>query len=157
MYSQGWTKISCTGTTSPSNQPGKDPFHLYSFSPHSLQFQQSAVSTVSRVHHSLFFVHHSYSASAKFYFSTERCHFILPCLTQWEYTVDVRSYNNCICTSTYWNTSRIYIWIAAVKCSKTKRSRLKNCSNVQLFCFFDGHVIPKLNSTFIFCYYTSCT
>ncbi len=32
--SQGRTKISCTGTMSPTNQPRKDPFHLYSLSPH---------------------------------------------------------------------------------------------------------------------------
>jgi hypothetical protein len=30
-----------TGTTSPTNQPRKDPFHLYSLSPHSPKFQQS--------------------------------------------------------------------------------------------------------------------
>jgi hypothetical protein len=35
-------KISCTGTASPTNQPRKDRFHLYSLSPHSPQFQQSA-------------------------------------------------------------------------------------------------------------------
>ncbi len=35
-------KVSCTGTMSPTNQPRKDPVHLYSLSPHSLQFQQSA-------------------------------------------------------------------------------------------------------------------
>ncbi len=39
--SQGRTKISCIGTRSPTNQPRKDPFHLYSLSPHSPQFQQS--------------------------------------------------------------------------------------------------------------------
>ncbi len=33
------------GTTSPANQARKDPFHLYSLSPHSPQFQQSAVTT----------------------------------------------------------------------------------------------------------------
>ncbi len=43
--SQGRTKISCTGTTSPSNHPRKDPFHWYFLSPHSPQFQQSAGST----------------------------------------------------------------------------------------------------------------
>jgi hypothetical protein len=31
--SQGRTKISCTCTTSPANQPRKDPFYLYSLSP----------------------------------------------------------------------------------------------------------------------------
>ncbi len=39
--SQARTKISCAGTTSPSNQPRKDPSHLYSLSPYSPQFQQS--------------------------------------------------------------------------------------------------------------------
>jgi hypothetical protein len=34
-----------TGKTSPTNQPRKDPFHLYSLSPHSPQFQQSAGAT----------------------------------------------------------------------------------------------------------------
>ncbi len=38
-------KNSCTDTTSPMNQPRKDPFHLYSLSPHSHQFQQSAGAT----------------------------------------------------------------------------------------------------------------
>ncbi len=32
--SQGRTKISFTGTKSPTNQPRKNPFHLYSYSPH---------------------------------------------------------------------------------------------------------------------------
>ncbi len=31
---QGSTKISCTGSTSPTNQPREDPLHLYSVSPH---------------------------------------------------------------------------------------------------------------------------
>jgi hypothetical protein len=35
------TKISCTGKISPTNQPRKASFHLYSLSPHSPQFQQS--------------------------------------------------------------------------------------------------------------------
>ncbi len=35
-------KFSCTGTTSPTNQPRKDPLHLYPLSPHSPKFQQSA-------------------------------------------------------------------------------------------------------------------
>jgi hypothetical protein len=39
---QGRIKVSCTGTTNPTNKPRKDPFHLYSLSPHSPQFQQSA-------------------------------------------------------------------------------------------------------------------
>ncbi len=43
--SQGRTKISCTGTTSPTNQPRKGPFHLYSLNTHSPQFQQSAGAT----------------------------------------------------------------------------------------------------------------
>jgi len=38
-------KNSCTDTTGPTNQPRKDPFHLYSLSPHSHQFL-----TVSRGH-----------------------------------------------------------------------------------------------------------
>jgi hypothetical protein len=38
-------KISCTGTTSPTNQPRKDPFHLYSINPHSPQFQQAEGAT----------------------------------------------------------------------------------------------------------------
>jgi hypothetical protein len=42
---EGRTKISFTGTTSSTNQPRKDPFHLYSLSPHSPQFQQSAEAT----------------------------------------------------------------------------------------------------------------
>jgi hypothetical protein len=33
------TKISSTGTKSPTNQTWKDPFHVYSLSPHSPQFQ----------------------------------------------------------------------------------------------------------------------
>jgi hypothetical protein len=41
--SQGRPKISCTDLTSPTNQPGMDPFHFYSSSPpHLPQFQQSA-------------------------------------------------------------------------------------------------------------------
>jgi hypothetical protein len=36
------TKIYCTGTTRPTNQPRKNPFHMYSKSPHLPQFQQSA-------------------------------------------------------------------------------------------------------------------
>jgi hypothetical protein len=36
---QGRTKVSCTGTAGPTNQPRKDQFHLYSLSPHSPQFQ----------------------------------------------------------------------------------------------------------------------
>ncbi len=41
--SQGGIKVFCTGTTSPTNQPRKDPFHLYSLSPHySPKFHQSA-------------------------------------------------------------------------------------------------------------------
>jgi hypothetical protein len=43
--SQGRTKISCTGTTSPTNQPSKGPFHLYSLNTHSPQFQQSEGAT----------------------------------------------------------------------------------------------------------------
>ncbi len=42
---QDRTKISCTSTTSPTNQPRNDPFYLYyyySLSPHLPQFQQSA-------------------------------------------------------------------------------------------------------------------
>ncbi len=38
-------KISCTDTTSPINHSRKDPFHLYSISPHLVQFQQSAGAT----------------------------------------------------------------------------------------------------------------
>ncbi len=40
--SQGRTKISYTGTTTPTNQSRKDPFHMYSLSPHF-----ASVSTVS--------------------------------------------------------------------------------------------------------------
>jgi hypothetical protein len=40
----------CTGTTSPKNQPGKNPLHLSFLCPHSPQFQ---VPTVSRGHPSL--------------------------------------------------------------------------------------------------------
>jgi hypothetical protein len=43
--SQGRTKISCTGTTSPTNQPRKGSIHLSSLSPH-----HTSVSTVSRGH-----------------------------------------------------------------------------------------------------------
>jgi hypothetical protein len=43
--SQGRTKFLCTCTASPTNQPRKDSFHLYSLSPHSPQFQQSAGAT----------------------------------------------------------------------------------------------------------------
>ncbi len=43
--SQGRIKISSTDTTSPANQPGKDPFHLRSISPHLAMFQQSAGAT----------------------------------------------------------------------------------------------------------------
>jgi hypothetical protein len=43
--SQGRTKISCTGTTSPTNQSRKNPFHTYSLSPHLHQFQQLAGAT----------------------------------------------------------------------------------------------------------------
>ncbi len=39
--SQGRTKISSTVMTSTMNQPRKDPFHLFSLSPLSPQFQQS--------------------------------------------------------------------------------------------------------------------
>ncbi len=54
--SQFRAKISSTGTTSPMKpkihyQPRKDPFHLYSLSPHSPQFQPGF--TVSRGHPSL--------------------------------------------------------------------------------------------------------
>jgi hypothetical protein len=42
-------KISCTYTTSTTNQPRKNPFQLYSFLPHSLQFQQSAGGHLSLV------------------------------------------------------------------------------------------------------------
>jgi hypothetical protein len=38
--SQGRIKISCTDGTSPTNQPRKDPLHLYSISPQLPQFQQ---------------------------------------------------------------------------------------------------------------------
>ncbi len=38
--SQGRTKISYTGMLSPMNQPRKDPFQMYSLSPHLPQFQQ---------------------------------------------------------------------------------------------------------------------
>ncbi len=38
----GRAKISCTGTTCLTNLPRKVPFSLYSLSPHSAQFQQSA-------------------------------------------------------------------------------------------------------------------
>jgi hypothetical protein len=48
-------KVSCTGTTSPTNQPRKDPFHLYALSPHSPQFQQSAVSVLVRWNKHAFF------------------------------------------------------------------------------------------------------
>jgi hypothetical protein len=40
--SQGRTKISCTGTKSPTNQPRKGLVHLYSSSSDLPQFQQSA-------------------------------------------------------------------------------------------------------------------
>jgi hypothetical protein len=43
--SQGRIKVSCTGMTSPTRQPKKDPFHLYALSPHSPQFQRSAGAT----------------------------------------------------------------------------------------------------------------
>jgi hypothetical protein len=43
--SQSRIKISCTSTKSPTNQPRKDPFHLYSISPNLPQFQQSAGAT----------------------------------------------------------------------------------------------------------------
>ncbi len=36
---QGRTKISCTGTTSPANQPRKDPCQMYSLSPHIIGLQ----------------------------------------------------------------------------------------------------------------------
>ncbi len=39
-WGQGRTKISCPGTTGPTNQLRKGPLHLYSLSPHSPQFQQ---------------------------------------------------------------------------------------------------------------------
>ncbi len=45
--SQGRTKLTCTGTTSPMNQPWKEPFHLYSLSPHFPQFRQSARAILS--------------------------------------------------------------------------------------------------------------
>ncbi len=38
-------KYLVSGTTSPTNQPREDLFHLYSLSPHSPQFQQSAGAT----------------------------------------------------------------------------------------------------------------
>ncbi len=37
--------ISCTGKTSPPNQPKKDSFHMYSWSPHLPRFQQSSGAT----------------------------------------------------------------------------------------------------------------
>ncbi len=40
---KAWTKFSCTGTKSPTNQPRKDPFHLYSLSLRLPQFQQVAL------------------------------------------------------------------------------------------------------------------
>jgi hypothetical protein len=42
---QRQNKISCTGKTSPTNQPRKEHFHLTSLSPRSPQFQQSAKAT----------------------------------------------------------------------------------------------------------------
>ncbi len=42
LSNQGRTKISCTDMTSPTNQPRKDLFHLYSLSPQSPQFQHPA-------------------------------------------------------------------------------------------------------------------
>ncbi len=42
---QGRAKISCASMASPTNQPRKDPFHLYSLRPHSPKFQQSAGAT----------------------------------------------------------------------------------------------------------------
>ncbi len=47
--SQGRTKVSCTGMASPTNQPRKDPFHLYSLSSHPF----TSVSTVSMGHPSM--------------------------------------------------------------------------------------------------------
>jgi hypothetical protein len=38
--SQGRPKISCTDMISPTNQPRKDPYHVFSLSPHSPQFQK---------------------------------------------------------------------------------------------------------------------
>jgi hypothetical protein len=43
--SKGRTKISCTGTTSSTNQPLKDSFHLYSRRSRLPQFQQSTGAT----------------------------------------------------------------------------------------------------------------
>jgi hypothetical protein len=43
--SQRMIIVSCTIKTGPTNQPRKDPFHLYYLSPHSPQFQQSAGAT----------------------------------------------------------------------------------------------------------------
>ena len=40
--SQGRTKNSCKGLTSPTNPPAKDPFHFYSLNPLLPQFEQSA-------------------------------------------------------------------------------------------------------------------
>jgi hypothetical protein len=47
--SQGRAKISSTVMTSTMNQPRKDPFHLFSLSPLSPQFQRSHPSLVSLV------------------------------------------------------------------------------------------------------------
>jgi hypothetical protein len=44
---RGQPKISCTGTTRPTNQPREDPFHFYSLSPHSPQFNSQQWPTLS--------------------------------------------------------------------------------------------------------------
>ncbi len=59
---KGRTKISCTGTTSPTNQHKKDgslSYCMYSWSPHLPQFQQSATTTpksLSGRHQTLFLI-----------------------------------------------------------------------------------------------------
>ncbi len=45
IFCTGPPRAACTDATSPMNQPRKNPIHLYSLSPHSPQFQQSAGAT----------------------------------------------------------------------------------------------------------------
>jgi hypothetical protein len=50
LGSLGRTNISCTDTISPTNKPRNDPSHLFSLSPRSPQFQQSATPLYSLVY-----------------------------------------------------------------------------------------------------------
>jgi hypothetical protein len=69
--SQGKTKISSTGTTSPTNQPRKDHFHLYSLvSPftlvskasrgHNIRYGLSSLSSIPAGRGHLFLIHDDY-------------------------------------------------------------------------------------------------